>query len=161
MARWRASSPVRQRIDMANRSSLRASDADREHVAERLRQAAGEGRLLAEELEHRLGSAFRARTYGELDEVVADLPGARVARQGARSPIPLARPALVLGFALLAVAIIAVAVLVVTGILAAWGLWMLVAWWAFGGRCRHRAVRRRSHWHQHTVRGRPEPRAWL
>lgn len=57
------------------RSSMLASDADRERVADRLRQAATEGRILAEELEERVSRALRARTYGELDELVADLPG--------------------------------------------------------------------------------------
>ena len=38
---------------------LRASDADREHTAERLRQAAGEGRLTIEELEERLQHHLR------------------------------------------------------------------------------------------------------
>ena len=62
---------------MSRRASLRASDADREHIAERLRKAAAEGRILTEELEHRLMAAFSARTYGELEPLVADLPGAR------------------------------------------------------------------------------------
>jgi hypothetical protein len=39
-------------------SELRAADADRERIAERLRQAAAEGRLTAEELEERLEVAF-------------------------------------------------------------------------------------------------------
>jgi hypothetical protein len=43
-------------------------------VAERLRAATAEGRLLAEELEQRLEVAFHARTYGELDALVVDLP---------------------------------------------------------------------------------------
>jgi hypothetical protein len=60
---------------MARRSSILASDADREGVAERLRQAAAEGRILAHELEERVARALRARTYGELDLLVADLPG--------------------------------------------------------------------------------------
>jgi hypothetical protein len=60
---------------MVKRSSMLASDADRERVADRLRQAATEGRILAEELEERVSRALRARTYGELDELVADLPG--------------------------------------------------------------------------------------
>src|SRR3989440_12086064 len=72
---------------MAARSTLKASDADRERVAERLRNAAAEGRLLAHELEQRMATALRARTYGELDAVVADLPGDRagVARARPRS----------------------------------------------------------------------------
>ena len=59
---------------MARRYSLRASDSDREDVAERLRAATAEGRLLAEELEERLEVALNARTYGELDALVVDLP---------------------------------------------------------------------------------------
>jgi len=59
---------------MARHSSLRASDADRDAVTERLRRAAGEGRLEPEELEDRLDTALRARTYGELDRVLSDLP---------------------------------------------------------------------------------------
>jgi Domain of unknown function (DUF1707) len=64
---------------MTRRATLRASDADRELIAERLRQATAEGRLFAEELEERLGAALSARTYGELDAVVADLPAPRTA----------------------------------------------------------------------------------
>ena len=71
---------------MARRSVLRASDADREQTTERLRTAAGEGRLLTDELEHRIGAALSARTYGELDAVVADLPrGGVIGRSHRRS----------------------------------------------------------------------------
>lgn len=73
-------------------SGLRASDADRDQVAERLRMAAAEGRLTADELSERLDAAFRARTYGELGALLADLPspGGLVPRaQG--SPVPLLR----------------------------------------------------------------------
>ena len=55
-------------------SELRVSDADRDRVAERLRAAAGEGRLTSDELEERLESAFSARTGTELEPLVADLP---------------------------------------------------------------------------------------
>ena len=53
---------------------LRASDSDREQVAQRLHGAMTEGRLRVEEFEERLATAFSARTYGELDRVVRDLP---------------------------------------------------------------------------------------
>jgi hypothetical protein len=53
---------------------LRVSDADRERVAERLRDAAGEGRLTVEELDERVEAAYGARTAGELAELTADLP---------------------------------------------------------------------------------------
>ncbi len=56
--------------------AMRASDVDREHVAERLRTAAGDGRLDFDELDERLGAAYRAKTYAELEPLVADLPGA-------------------------------------------------------------------------------------
>jgi Domain of unknown function (DUF1707) len=78
---------------MEKRPALRASDSDRERVAECLRHATAEGRLFADELEERLEAVFSARTYGELDRLVADLP-ATPARPGPRSTKPtLARAA--------------------------------------------------------------------
>jgi hypothetical protein len=55
-------------------TSLRASDSDREQVSERLRHATAEGRLSADELDQRLEALYAARTYGELDALLADLP---------------------------------------------------------------------------------------
>jgi hypothetical protein len=59
---------------MIRRSALRASDLDRERVAEHLRQATAEGRIAAYELEDRLDVVFSARTYRQLGTVVSDLP---------------------------------------------------------------------------------------
>ncbi|MBC2863533.1 DUF1707 SHOCT-like domain-containing protein [Streptomyces mexicanus] len=56
---------------------LRASDADRERVAEVLRDALAEGRLDMEEFEERLEAAYKARTYGELTPLTRDLPAGR------------------------------------------------------------------------------------
>jgi hypothetical protein len=56
-------------------ASQRAGDADRDAVAEILRVAATEGRIDLSELDERLGLAYGAKTYGELDALVADLPG--------------------------------------------------------------------------------------
>lgn len=68
---------------------LRASDADREHVAEILRQAAGDGRLTLEELDERLDQAYAAKTYAELEPVTRDLP-----QPGrAHVPVPVHAPA--------------------------------------------------------------------
>ncbi|MGV9788907.1 DUF1707 SHOCT-like domain-containing protein [Streptomyces sp. NPDC003435] len=53
---------------------LRASDADRERVAEILRDGLAEGRLDMAEFEERLESAYQARTYGELAPLTRDLP---------------------------------------------------------------------------------------
>ena len=130
---------------------MRASDADRDKVAERLRRAAAEGRLLTEELEQRLESLFRARTYRELDAVVADLPGRR------RRYRPRASEAMVPAVAVLAVPIVVAAVAAVvfiaTGVVAGWLLWVVVAWWFFGVRrgrrhgWHHGPYGHRSGWH--------------
>jgi DUF1707 SHOCT-like domain/Cell wall-active antibiotics response LiaF, C-terminal len=60
--------------DNTGPGSMRASDSDREHVAEALREAAAEGRLNLEELNERLDQVFAARTYAELEPITADLP---------------------------------------------------------------------------------------
>jgi len=52
---------------------LRASDADREHHAEVLRKAAGEGRLTMEELDERLTTVYESRTHRQLQTLVADV----------------------------------------------------------------------------------------
>uniref|UniRef100_A0AAU2JQ63 DUF1707 domain-containing protein n=1 Tax=Streptomyces sp. NBC_00049 TaxID=2903617 RepID=A0AAU2JQ63_9ACTN len=54
---------------------LRASDADRDRVVERLRDAVAEGRLDMEEFEERLEAAYKSRTYAELEPLTRDLPG--------------------------------------------------------------------------------------
>jgi uncharacterized protein DUF1707 len=56
------------------RDDMRAGDADRTAVANRLQGAVDEGRLSLTEYDERLRQTYAARTYGELDAVVADLP---------------------------------------------------------------------------------------
>ncbi len=56
---------------------MRASDADRERVANVLREAAGDGRLTMDELDERLDAVYAAKTYAELEPITHDLPGAR------------------------------------------------------------------------------------
>ncbi|MEH0444264.1 DUF1707 domain-containing protein [Streptomyces sp. B21-102] len=62
-----------------DRSDLRASDADRERVAEVLRDAVAEGRLDMAEFEERLEQTYAARTYRELAPITRDLPAPGVA----------------------------------------------------------------------------------
>jgi hypothetical protein len=121
------------------RAHIRASDEDRERVAELLRRAAAEGRLLTHELEHRLAAALRARTYGELDPLVADLPrGRQVDRRGGSSLVRLMRPAVALVIAIpLAVALVTAVVFVLTSLFAVWMACAAIAWWMFGRRVRH------------------------
>jgi hypothetical protein len=68
---------------------LRASDADRDHVAELLGEHCAAGRLTLEELEARLDEAYRARTYRELAAVTRALP--RLERRPAARPLPVRR----------------------------------------------------------------------
>lgn len=56
------------------RARQRVSPEEREEAAERIRLAAGEGRLSLEELDARIEAAFSALTYGDLDALVDDLP---------------------------------------------------------------------------------------
>jgi hypothetical protein len=124
---------------MVRRSALRASDADREYVAERLRNAAGEGRLLADELEHRLEATFTARTYGELSAVVSDLPreSPRGRRTG-RIPVRL-RPATIAVLIVLfpmALAIAAAAIVAVVALFTAWAVAVSLAALFLGPRAR-------------------------
>jgi uncharacterized membrane protein len=67
---------------------MRVSDADRNKVAEILREAAGDGRIDLGELDERLEATYAAKTYGELVPITRDLApavptGAVVAGAGA------------------------------------------------------------------------------
>jgi hypothetical protein len=56
------------------KSLVRVSDAEREQVVVRLNAATSQGRLTLEEFSDRVSSALAARTRGDLDALVADLP---------------------------------------------------------------------------------------
>ena len=68
---------------------LRAADADRAAVAELLGSHMSSGRLTVAEYDDRLARAYAARTYGELDELTADLPA--VPAPAADAPPPADR----------------------------------------------------------------------
>jgi Domain of unknown function (DUF1707) len=65
-----------RRIVAERREDLRAADVDRQFVADRLKTALDEGRLSLHEYDDRLKETYAARTYGDLDRVLEDLPGA-------------------------------------------------------------------------------------
>jgi hypothetical protein len=128
---------------MTDRAALRAADADREQVAERLRRAATEGRLLTDELEERLGAALSAKTYGELDAIVADLPTADVdRRRRSVTPVPRAGVAMAIALAVTVVLITALGFAVgghshpghhwssgpSGGVPIMWLLWLAIGW---------------------------------
>jgi len=160
---------------MARRAILRASDADREQVAERLRQATAEGRLTAEELEERLEAVFAARTYGDLDPHVADLPGDSVRRRerphtawaGWSGPNLWLRPIPILAlfiFAPVIISLILAAAVIVATVFSAWGLLLIVGWLAFGQARHHyaaqyrRSLRTATQWQPRRA---PKPRSWI
>ncbi|MER6499468.1 DUF1707 domain-containing protein [Streptomyces sp. NPDC001455] len=64
----------------AEPAGIRASDADRDRIADILREAMAEGRLTAEEHSERVDAVYRAKTVGELEPLVRDLPAPGGAR---------------------------------------------------------------------------------
>jgi len=74
---------------------IRAGNADRERVVQRLNDAFAEGRLDVHELDERVTAAYAAKTVGELQPLTADLPAGSPAvwrpaeAEGTR---PVARP---------------------------------------------------------------------
>ena len=68
---------------------IRASDADRDRVTARLQEHFAAGRLSRDELDERVAAVLRAKTFGELRPVLADLPEP--------VPTPRAAPAAVAG----------------------------------------------------------------
>jgi hypothetical protein len=55
-------------------SDLRAADADRQRVAAQLQRHYVDGRLSTDELSERVDRALAARTFGELEALLRDLP---------------------------------------------------------------------------------------
>jgi len=81
--------------------SLRVGDKERDAVAEILRQAHVEGRLDNDEFQARLERCLTAKTYAELDTLIADFPrrqtdGRRTSPRRAWRPWPFAFPLLLL-----------------------------------------------------------------
>jgi hypothetical protein len=68
---------------------LRAGDADRDRVAEILRENYTAGRLDRDELDQRLDATYAAKTFGDLDRLLIDLPPTTAPVQ----PVPPAQSA--------------------------------------------------------------------
>jgi hypothetical protein len=134
MAKREPGGPAGNQIRM-----LRAADADRQQVADRLKAALDEGRLSLHEYDDRLRLAWAARTYADLTQVVHDLPaaGARSADVRARAAAEAKRAARRLPMALMVLwtiygAIAAVNVMVwllvvltVDGPIHPWPVWVI------------------------------------
>ncbi|MFR9750442.1 DUF1707 domain-containing protein [Nocardia sp. 004] len=65
---------------------LRVSDVEREHVGQLLQRAVGLGMLSLGEFTERMDTALAAKTRGELNAVLIDLPGVRLAGRPAAAP---------------------------------------------------------------------------
>jgi Domain of unknown function (DUF1707) len=68
---------------------LRLSDVDRDRVVGWLNTALSEGRLTLPEFEERVDAVLRAKTYGEVEPYLADLPIAGLARPPQRELLEL------------------------------------------------------------------------
>jgi hypothetical protein len=72
--------------ELEGAGGYRVGDADRNRTADLLKEAHAAGYLTLEEVDERLGAALAARTRGELDRLVADLPPEWRASQGPARP---------------------------------------------------------------------------
>ena len=120
---------------------LRASDADRDHVAELLREHTATGRLTMAEFQDRLDRCYTAQTYGDLEGLVDDLPPADPyadlpvpVTAGHHVPVPTTDDADHEGWAAWAsVSAICWAIWLATvatggGIAGLWPVWVMVPW---------------------------------
>ncbi|HEX5406666.1 MAG TPA: DUF1707 domain-containing protein [Pseudonocardiaceae bacterium] len=80
-----------QPVERPKHLDLRASDADRERVANVLHQAVGEGRLTIAELDERLQGVYAAKTLGDLVPFTADLPVSGEAAMPVQDTLPSSR----------------------------------------------------------------------
>jgi hypothetical protein len=85
--------------------NIRASDAERERIAQIVQLAGAEGRLTLTETEERLGEVYAAKYVDELSALTTDLPSSRTPSPRTFRPHPALRvhAALVLAVSLLLV----------------------------------------------------------
>ena len=76
------------------RDEMRAADSDRQAVADQLKKALDEGRLDLAEYDERLQKAYAAKTYGDLEGLLDDIPGTVPAPAKTTAPaLPTTAPA--------------------------------------------------------------------
>ena len=71
---------------MAAGNEMRVGDAEREAAAAELREHYASGRLTLDELNERIDKAFAAKTRGDLNVLMTDLPSRRPEAAGASGP---------------------------------------------------------------------------
>ena len=113
---------------------MKASDADRDAVLSELSEHFQAGRLTAAEFDDRAGPALAARTWGELSDLLRDLPAAAGAQAAAASSAaPAERPSGRPVLPPVALAGIVIAVALVVGVTPAW--WLLFVMLLVARRC--------------------------
>lgn len=120
-------------VEGMGRDQMRAGDADRERVVEQLRAALDEGRLDLHEFDERLQAAYAAKTYGDLDALLTDLPVA--APPVPKGPAPVAPAGHPTGEWLVHVwqglvptALVLTAIWVISGMGDYWPVWVIGPW---------------------------------
>ncbi len=73
----------------ANLPQVRVSDAVRETIVRRLNDATSEGRLTLEEFSERVSAVLAARTQGDLDILMTDLPAHSPTLQSRAGGVPV------------------------------------------------------------------------
>ena len=79
--RQKGGSPVNATTENNLPAGMRVSDSDRDAAVSDLSEHFQAGRLTAGEFDERMGRALAARTWGELRDLLADLPATRLASQ--------------------------------------------------------------------------------
>jgi hypothetical protein len=111
--------------ELPGAGGYRVGDADRNHTADLLKEAHAAGYLTLEEVDQRLSEALAARTRGQLDRLVADLPPEwRAGQERARGPAgpPARRDPVPVEAAWLAPLLVVVATVVVLAVVSR-GFW--------------------------------------
>lgn len=70
------------------RDEMRAADSDRQAVADKLKKALDEGRLDLLEYDERLQKAYAAKTYGDLEGLLDDIPDTLPVPAKPTGPVP-------------------------------------------------------------------------
>ena len=117
------------------RPEIRAGDADREAVIERLRANVTDGRLSMEEFEDRVALVWMARTFGDLDRITDDLPVPVSMQQPVRRsgppvrhrPPPRDDSVRVVAGSLMMIAVFLVVIWALTGAGYFWPIWPILA----------------------------------
>jgi len=141
--RWDPVYPTGRRDSQAYDATMRASDEERNAVADKLSRHFAEGRLDQAEFKTRLDAAMSATTRGELNGLFYDLP-----RLPADAPPPVPRRRRVVPFLFLFAVLV-----IVSGALLPWWPLYHVPWVLFAiiGFCLWRWSGWRSYSHHHPV----------